>query len=267
MVKLSLLLTAFLARFLGREAQPTPDQHPTSPVPAWKPPRLQTEAEQARDAIATIDLREYAHIRGVGRPSFQAEITAWTTLEAISIAVAGHVRANLAAQQSLPTCPRNGDVDVWWSQTQTRANESIPDVVGAILQGVSLKAWPDLEDVMAREVENSVGTNPTITHLNGPAAKREAHITDPRGRIIVARIFEFGHDGLLVLAGYAGGQLSRITIERSGWHVQPGWATGGRAPRPKPTRPAGGGSNGGGDDQTHDHAPTAPRVEVAKQGK
>jgi hypothetical protein len=212
-------------------------------------------------------LREYAYIRGVGRPSFDAEITAWATLEAINIAVAGHVRASLATQTTLPTCPRNGDVDVWWSQTRIRANESIPDVIGTILRGASLKAWPDLEDVMAREVENSVGANPTITHLNGPAAKRETHITDSRGRIIVARLFELGHDGPLVLAGYAGGQLSRITIERSGWQVRPGWATGGRTPRPKPARPAGGGSNGGGDDHAHDHAPAAPHKETTKQSK
>jgi hypothetical protein len=269
MVKLPLLLTTFLTRLLGRKVQPTPMQPPATPVPPaptqW--PRPQTEAEQARDAIATIDLREYAHIRGVSRPSFQQELTAWTTLEATNIAVAGYVRASLAAQQTLPACPRNGDVDVWWSQTQTGANESTPNVVGAILQGVSLKAWPDLEDVMAREVENTVGTNSTITHLNGPAAKRETHITDSHGRIIVARLFELGHDGPLVLAGYAGGRISRITIERSEWQVRPGWATGGRAPRAKPAHPAGGGSNGGGDDHAHDHAPAAPRVEVAKQGK
>lgn len=251
----SLLASTFLTRFLGRQPQPpaSTEQTPAAPKPVWRAPPAKTEPVEAAEAIGTLDLAEHGYQYGRATPSPDAVRTAWLTLEAISLPVAGYVRSCLASSQSLPTRPRNRDADEWWLAIQKKAISSVTEVIAAIITGVELKAWPALEDVMARDVDNGLrGAAARLTHLDGPAARREVHIRDSRDRVIVPRLYERGPGGPLVLPHHGGGKISRVTVARSAWTICDGWVS--NAPPSARLRTA----NDGGGDRSSENTPPTP---------
>lgn len=254
MTRFSFLASTLLSRLLGRQLQPPApiEQPPATPRAALRAPQPKTEPMQAAEVIGTIDLAEHAHVYGRAAPTSETVKAAWLTLEAISLPVAGYVRACLANDQSLPIRSGNTDVDEWWLAVQKKAISSVTEVIAAIMTGVELKAWPALEDVMARDVDNGLrGAAARLTHLDGPAVRREVHIRDSRERVIVPRVYELGPDGPLVLPR-DGGRISRVTVGRSAWVICDGWV-GNAPPSTRSRRP-----NDGGGDRSSENTPPTP---------
>jgi hypothetical protein len=206
---------------------------------------MRTEAQQLRDAVATLDQFERAHILGVGRPSVDEAAAAWQLLETLLLPLAGFLRACTHLGQAWPLCPRGADPDQWLTSTLELVASRIQLVVTAIRAGVRLKAWRAVENIMARDVEYALrGCKPTVIYPGGPEVRREVHLRDsyrseehPDGRVIVARVYQYGHGGKLEIAEPGGGRLSRETVSRSGWTVHDGWiGIGGAGPRPNRRR-------------------------------
>jgi hypothetical protein len=108
-------------------------------------------------------------------------------------------------------------------------------VITAIWQHMAVKSWPGLDDVLARDVANRLKGPPIVIRLDGPEGKRDVHVRDsarseehPKGRPIVARLYEHGKGGRLQILDQGGGWLSRETVFRSGWTVYGGWIATGR---------------------------------------
>jgi hypothetical protein len=209
-------------------------------------PRIRTETQEIRDAVATLDRFERAHILGVARPSAGEAAAAWMLLENLLLPLAGFLRACTHLRQSWPLCPRGTDPDLWLTNTLELIASRLQMVITAIRAGVRMKAWRAVENIMAREVEHQLrGCKPVTIYLGGPEARREVHLRDsyrseeqPEGRVILAKLFEHGRGGRLEIAEPGGGWLSRETVKRSGWTVHEGWiGTGGGGPRPN-RRPA-----------------------------
>jgi hypothetical protein len=204
-------------------------------------PPIRTEAREIRDAVATLDRFERAHVLGVARPSAETAATAWSLIENLVLPLAGFLRACTHLGQSWPLCPRGADPDLWLTNTLELIASRLQMVITAIRAGVRMKAWRAVENIMARDVEHQLrGCKPTVIYPGGPEARREVHLRDsyrsaehPEGRVILAKLFEHGRGGWLEIAEAGGGQVSRETVKRSGWTIHEGWiGVGGGGPRP-----------------------------------
>ncbi|WP_431017243.1 hypothetical protein [Bradyrhizobium pachyrhizi] len=225
-------------------------------------PRIYTEAQQARDAVTTLDRFERAHVLGVARPSPDEATAAWLLLENLLLPLAGFLRACTHLGLSWPLCPRGTDPEGWLTTTLKLVAEQIEMVVTAIRSGAVLRAWRAVENIMARDVEHQLrGCQPVVIYPRGPEARREVHVRDsvrsaehPEGRVIIPRLYEHGRGGRLEIAEHGGGQLSRVTLDRSGWTLSEGWiAVSGPAGRPKPP------SDDGDNPRDENTPPAAPR--------
>jgi len=216
---------------------------PKEPVPLILPPparakwefgQEKSDAELAREVLDLLDREERSFLYGEGAPSPRDVKRAWITLESIDLAIAGYVRACCTLAMSLPVYEA-GNVTEWFAATSEKAYQSVEDVITAIWHGATLKSWPLLDDVLARDVAVRLGRlEPVVIRSDGPESKREVHVRDstrsikhPEGRPVVAQLFEYGKDGPLRILNRSGGWLSRETVTRSNWTVHAGWiATG-----------------------------------------
>lgn len=144
----------------------------------------------------------------------------------------------------------------WFTSTRQQAYQSVDTVIAAIWECAAMRVWRALEDVLARELEHRLaGLAPKVMHIDGPVAKREVHVRDsvrsdeyPWGRVIIARMYEFGPDGPLHILDRGGGMLSRETVTRSNWMVCGGWIVNG--PRSWGSKRPGPSGNGAADENT-----------------
>jgi hypothetical protein len=222
--------------FFGWKPRMTMGEVPQLPPPRYvRPtPLLKSDPQRAREAIDLLDRAEHGHMYGTVPPSKEEEADAWTALEKIDLALAGFIRTCITLAISMPLCRRGGDVNQWFTDTRRAAYQSVEDVITAIWRHAALKSWPGLDAVLARDVANRLKGPPTVIRLDGPEGRREVHVRDsvrseehPKGRPIIARLYEHGTGGRLQILDQGGGWLSRETVFRSGWTVCGGWiATG-----------------------------------------
>ena len=93
----------------------------------------------------------------------------------------------------------------WTYRVCSMPSRRVPMVIEAIWDQAELAAYQDVDDVLARQVEVALDRLlPTVIRKNGPPAKRERHVRDrvrttehPLGRVIIARLYEYGEGGEL----------------------------------------------------------------------
>ncbi|WP_316168222.1 MULTISPECIES: hypothetical protein [unclassified Bradyrhizobium] len=219
------MLSAFLRKFLKTTDALVPDQligqRVTPPLPdpsdgaGQRPPAARMSYAQAVRVIA----QSAGQIAGA--PTSDRLDQAWAS---IPHPISDYVRALVGLSRTIPIPMRSENLVAWTFSFCQRAQQDVETVVEAIWAGVVLQASQQVADVLARRIEHRLNGAPAnVVYPGGPPATRECHVTDERGRPLIARIYEHGPGGRLQILDEPGGYLSTETCALSGWNVVSGW--------------------------------------------